>query len=100
MDRPDAHRTLPACQHALFYSLWRDHGHANVMNNYFQLLDKHGPNNGTDHTRGMNWGEYIHFMSGAAGLDLKPLATTAFGRPGEWEAQLQQARLEFPDIKY
>ncbi len=44
----------------------------------------------------MNWGEYVHFMSGAAGRDLKPLATKAFGWPGEWEEkQHQKARTEF-----
>ncbi|WP_159669425.1 carbohydrate-binding protein [Andreprevotia sp. IGB-42] len=83
-----------------FYPLWRDHGHAQVMVKYFQLLGQYFPNNGRDYTRDLNWGEYIHFMSGAAGADLKAQATQAFGWPAEWETQLQQAKRDFPNIRY
>ncbi len=83
-----------------FYPLWRDRGHAQAMVNFFRLLGQYFPANGTDFARDMNWGEYIHFMSGAAGTDLKPLATKAFGWPADWEAQYQQAKLTFPHIKY
>ncbi|WP_246038613.1 carbohydrate-binding protein [Chitiniphilus eburneus] len=83
-----------------FYPLWRDHGHAQVMVKYFQLLGQYFPNNGRDYTRNLNWGEYIHFMSGAAGKDLKPMATQAFGWPAEREAQFQQAKRDFPNIRY
>jgi hypothetical protein len=48
----------------------------------------------------MNWGEYIHFMSGAAGTDLKPLATTAFGWSDVREAQYQEAKKDFPAVTY
>ena len=48
----------------------------------------------------MNWGEFVHIMSGAAGQDLKLLATKAFGWPGEWEAQYEKARKDFPAIRY
>ncbi|GLS03628.1 hypothetical protein GCM10007860_07730 [Chitiniphilus shinanonensis] len=83
-----------------FYPLWRDHGRAQVMTKYFQLLGQYFPNNGRDYTRNLNWGEYIHFMSGAAGKDLKPLATQAFGWPADWETQFQQAKRDFPNIRY
>jgi len=83
-----------------FYPLWRDHGHGQVMARFFQLLSAHFPKNGQDYARDLNWGEYIHFTSGAAGTDLKPLATTAFGWPDEWEAQLTQAKADFPAITY
>ena len=39
-------------------------------------------------------------MSGAAGVDLRPLATTAFGWPAGWDAQFTQARADFPGITY
>lgn len=48
----------------------------------------------------MNWGEYVHFTSGAAGSDLKELAKAAFGWPPEWETQLEQAKQKFPQITY
>ena len=89
-----------------FYPLWRDHGHAKVMANYFRLLSESFPTMPEDggkakaFTRRMNWGEYIHFMSGAAGTDLKPLATKAFGWSDAWEADFQKARQDFPRIKY
>jgi hypothetical protein len=94
-----------------FYPLWRDHGHAKVMVKFFELASKHFPtkkedaNSGTKpetigYTRSMNWGEYVHFMSGAAGKDLKPLAEKAFGWPADREAQYQKARADFPGVKY
>jgi hypothetical protein len=48
----------------------------------------------------MNWGEYVHFTSGAAKKDLKALATTAFGWPSEWDAQLAAAKQKYPQITY
>lgn len=82
-----------------FYPLWRDHGHAQVMVRFYSLLEQHYPAQ-NQRMGGMNWGEYVHFTSGAAGVDLKPLATTAFGWPAEWETQLQAARQKFPQITY
>lgn len=89
-----------------FFPLWRDHGRARVMARFFELASHHYPkapeNDGRNvtYTRRMNWGEYIHFMSGAAGKDLRPLAKTAFGWPPEWEAQHRKARVEFRDVRY
>jgi len=82
-----------------FYPLWRDYGHAQVMVRFFGLLEQHYPAQ-NKRMGGMNWGEYVHFTSGAAKKDLKPLATTAFGWPAEWESQLQAAKQEFPQITY
>jgi hypothetical protein len=48
----------------------------------------------------MNWGEYIHFTSGAAGADLSTQAGRAFGWPREWAGQLERARDQFPGIRY
>jgi hypothetical protein len=77
------------------------------MVNYFRLISKHYPKETVEDGKGlkfsrgrMNWGEYIHFMSGAAGKDLRPLATRAFGWPAEWESQFQKARAEFPGVLY
>jgi hypothetical protein len=83
-----------------FYPLWRDHGHSQVMVNFYALLEQYFPANGNMDMRDMNWGEYIHFTSGAAGTNLKDQATQAFGWPDEWEQQFQQAQKDFPDIKY
>jgi len=83
-----------------FYPLWRDHGHGEVMARFFELLSQNFPTNGDDYARDMTWGEYVHFMSGAAGTDLQSLATAAFGWPAEWDAQLQAARSDFPAITY
>jgi hypothetical protein len=92
-----------------FFPLWRDHGRAQVMVRFFGLLAQHFPKETQNHgngphahyTRGMNLGEFIHFMSGAAGTNLSSMATTAFGAgTGNWEAQFQQARITFPAITY
>jgi hypothetical protein len=90
-----------------FFPLWRDHGHAQVMVRFFGLLAQHFPKETQNHgncphahyTRDMNMGEFVHFMSWAAGTNLSSMATTAFGAgTGNWEAQFQQARIDFPAI--
>jgi hypothetical protein len=84
-----------------FYPLWQDCGESQVMVRFFRLLARHFPTDGDKrYTRGLNWGEYIHFTSGAAEGDLKKLATRAFGWPRDWSAQLERARAEFPMITY
>jgi len=82
-----------------FYPLWRDYGHAQVMKNFYGLLEKYYP--AVDQQMpDMNWGEYVHFTSGAAHTNLKPLATKAFGWPAEWDQQFLKAQTDFPDITY
>ena len=84
-----------------FYPLWRDHGHAQVMVNFFELVAKHFPRGpyGKDkhprYTRRMNWGEFIHFMSGAAHKDIRPLARKAFGWPAEWDGLFEEGARGF-----
>jgi hypothetical protein len=82
------------------FPLWRDHGGARVMDRFFALLASDFPVTGAKYTRALNWGEFVHFMSGAAAADLKPLATTAFGWPSTWQAELDKARADFPRITY
>ena len=89
-----------------FYPLWRDQGHAQVMVNFFDLVAKHFPRGpyGKDkhprYTRRMTWGEFIHFMSGAAHKDIRPLARKAFGWPAGWDDLYKSALRDFPRIKY
>ena len=83
-----------------FYPLWRDHGHAQVMANYFRLLSENFPKNGKDYARDLNFGEFIHFMSGAAGEDLESMATAAFGWTGETDQQFNAAKAAFPGVTY
>ncbi|HMI91325.1 MAG TPA: hypothetical protein VK509_08175, partial [Polyangiales bacterium] len=77
-----------------FHPLWRDHGGAAFMTRFFQLLQ--------DHYRGggMNWGQYVHFSSGAAGTDLKALATEAFGWEAQREREWLDAREDYPAVTY
>jgi hypothetical protein len=85
-----------------FHPLWKDHGGAQVMVRFFQLVARHfSKRPGSQRfARDLNWGEYVHFTSGAAGKDLRPLATAAFGWPAEREAQFQKARTDFPMVTY
>jgi hypothetical protein len=71
------------------------------MNRFFRQLAEHFPQeaDGT-YPRRMNWGEYVHFTSGAAGADLHTQAARAFGWPREWSDQLERARAQFPGITY
>jgi len=95
-----------------FYPIYNGYGGKTTLNKFFTLLaqyfPKHTVSNGTfsfpEYTRGMNFGEFVHFWSGAAGADLKQLALTAFGNLDEsgndWTVQLTQAKTSFPAIKY
>lgn len=85
-----------------FYPIYNNYGQATVLNKYFNLVSQHFPksSNGVDYSRAMNWGEFVHFWSGAAGVNLKPQATTAFGWPAQYETQFQQAKIDFPGVTY
>lgn len=83
-----------------FYPIYNEHGGTATLNKFFDLLAKNFPKNGNAYSRDMNWGEFVHFWSGAAGVDLKAQATLAFGWPAEWETQFQQAKKDFPAITY
>ena len=62
---------------------------------------RHFPrDSGGTYTRRMNWGEYVHFTSGAAAADMSGQAARAFGWPRQWAGQLEHARAQFPAITY
>lgn len=83
-----------------FYPVWRDHGHAQVFANYERLLEKYFPA-GADHWMpDMNYGQYFHFMSGAAGVDLVPAARQAFVWHPDFDDEVAAAKVDFPDIEY
>jgi hypothetical protein len=89
-----------------FFPAWRDNGGAQFMVRYYRLLSQHLPKRTANHGNGnhqdynhdLNLGEMIHFMSGAAGTNLSARATTAFGTA--WQAQFNQARIDFPGVVY
>ena len=79
-----------------FYPIWNNYGKSAVLSRFFQLMSQYFPKNGQTYSRNMNWGEFVHFWSGAAGVNLKAQATTAFGWPSTYETQFNQARIDFP----
>ncbi|MFY0255247.1 hypothetical protein ACDQ55_14960 [Chitinophaga sp. 30R24] len=95
-----------------FYPVYHNYGGAATLNKFFSLLAQYFPkgtyNNGIatypEYTRGMNFGEFVHYWSGAANTDLKLLALNAFGNKDEsgndWTAQLKQAKSDFSAITY
>jgi hypothetical protein len=78
---------------------WRDHGKSKTLVDFFALLQRYYPANNRVMPP-MNWGEYIHFSSGAATADLQDQATYAFGWTSDWQEELDQARLDFAAIEY
>jgi hypothetical protein len=82
-----------------YYPVWRDHGGTALLVKFFALLEQHYPSVAQT-TEAMTWGEYVHFMSGAASADLQEQATYAFGWNNEWQVQLEQARLDYPQLVY
>jgi hypothetical protein len=76
-----------------FHPLWTDVGGGpQVMVRFFQLLAEHFPHGGDNrYVRDLNWGEYLHFTSGAARSDLTELARRAFGWQSRWTNELERA---------
>lgn len=91
-----------------FFPIYQQHEGAKVLNRFFELLATHFPqrniNKGKEYTRRMNMGEFIHFWSGAAGVDLSHRALLTFGtkdRNGQdWLPQLAQAKSAYGAISY
>jgi len=83
-----------------FYPIWRDHGHAQLFAKYLALLQAYYPAGADMWMPTMTYGEYFHFMSGAAGTDLTPLAKEGFELPPGFEAELARAKQAYPDIRY
>jgi hypothetical protein len=87
-----------------FYPIYSKYGHAAVLSKYFKLLAANYPKmpnpHGAEYTQNLNWGEFIHFWSGATGDNMKSQATFAFGWTDEWEQQFRQAQKDFPNVKY
>ncbi len=83
-----------------FYPVWRDHGHAKLFANYESLLEKYFPVGADLWMPEMNYGQYFHFMSGAAGVDLVPEARKAFVWHPDFDDEVAAAKVDFPDIKY
>jgi F5/8 type C domain/Fibronectin type III domain len=83
-----------------FYPIWSDHGHSAVLAKFFTLMAANYTQVNGEYARDMNMGEFVHFWSGAAGTNLKALATQAFGWSDEWEAQFIHAQQEFPGVRY
>ncbi len=89
-----------------FFPLWRDHGgNPAVMDRFFGLLSKYFPkhpeNDGRSlrYDRRMTTGEFVHFASGAAGVDLSGQAAFAFNT-GFNRAEFEKAKVDFPAITY
>jgi len=82
-----------------YYPLWQGHGRTKLLTQFFSLLGQYYPV--TNQVMApMDFGHYIHFMSGAAAHEAQTQATYAFGWNDTWQAQLAQARTDFPAITY
>jgi hypothetical protein len=79
-----------------FYPIWNKYGKSDVLSKFFKLTSQYYPKKAKKYSRDMNWGEFVHFWSAAAGVNLKSRATMAFGWSPEYEAQFNQARKDFP----
>jgi hypothetical protein len=83
-----------------FYPLWRDHGHAEIFKSYQSLLKEQYPIDADDWMPTANYGQYFHFMSGAANQDLESLARGAFEWHPDFDEEISSAKEDFPDITY
>ncbi len=83
-----------------FYPIWSQHGKAMALTGFFKLLGQYFPkaSNGYDYASSLNWGEFYHFWSGAAGSNLKSQAIAAFGWDSTKDSQWNTARSTFSAI--
>uniref|UniRef100_A0A914X5C0 Uncharacterized protein n=1 Tax=Plectus sambesii TaxID=2011161 RepID=A0A914X5C0_9BILA len=79
-----------------FYPIYSKYGENAVLNRFYEQLAQYFPKNGNQYSRGMNMGEFVHFWSGAAGVNLKDQATQAFGWTSDYDNQFRQAQSAFP----
>jgi hypothetical protein len=77
-----------------FYPIYNEYGGTECLVNFFRLLGENMPD------EDMNMGEFLHFWSGAAGVNLKEQATKAFGWSTSYESQFGRAQRDFPNITY
>lgn len=78
-----------------FLPIYKNHGGGQTLQEFFRLIGEHFPAN-----RKLNIGEFIHFFSGAAGVDLKEYGQSAFGWSDQYEYEWVRAQEEFPMIVY
>ncbi len=90
-----------------FYPTYAKYGQTELLKNFWKLQGihykkKNGDFQGTSENPGGrgNLGEFIHFWSGAAGVDVKPDAIKAFGWNEQFEMWLQKAKRDYPGVVY
>lgn len=92
-----------------FYPIYSKYGGAKVLDRYFSLLSQCFPKkdievaNGKsakEYARRATFGEVLHFMSGAAGVNLKAQYTKTFGWDTTIAAEFSQAQREFSCPQY
>lgn len=87
-----------------FYPIYSRHGGAAVFNRYFTLLSQCFPKKditvdwgqtAKEYARRANVGEFVHFWSGAAGVNLKAQFTKAYAWNSKFEGEFRQAQRTF-----
>lgn len=87
-----------------FYPIYSKYGKAEVLSRYFGVIAANYPKHGNEYVedRQMNLGEFVHFWSAAAGVDLRSQAAIAFGKywDDKAKADFEHAQKEFSKVKY
>jgi hypothetical protein len=83
-----------------FHPLWLEEESAQVFVRYMSLLRLYYPAAADGWMDTMNYGQYVHFMSGAARKSLLPRARQVLGWGPLHDAELAAARFDFPEIEY
>ncbi|MGC4088176.1 MAG: hypothetical protein QM756_09800 [Polyangiaceae bacterium] len=69
-----------------------------MLNKFFDLTSQNYAQRGSRYLHEMNMGEFVHFWSATAGIDLRARAKIAFGWSTEWELQFRQAKAAYPAL--
>ena len=88
-----------------FYPLYDQYGGVEFFQRYFTILSENYPTEGIFgkgddvipwYQGDANYGEVLHFMSAAAGVNLREQYTTAFGWSAERAAEFREAQQDYP----
>ena len=84
-----------------FFPIYNNYGKTALLTRYFKLLSDHFPQNAKgQYVRDLTFGEFIHFWSAAAKVNLKNQAIVAFGWNDIWQQEWKEAQAMYPNFEY
>ncbi len=82
------------------FPIYETYNQEATFNAFFNLIKTYYPADAGTYAKTMTVGEFVHFFSGAAGVNLKSMFEDAFGWDTSYDQELLMAQAQFPDMPY